>query len=229
MAEDTIETLVSDTLSYIKGLQKNKAKSELPSPPSPAPIIRVIKEAPPPKKIEPVKPKVEPPVLQPMKPKVSEMNNIRSLIGRATPHLFLHSEIPSDHKAKQINTAWQERSKMPEIPLLVSKELAPYGELLKSLAHAIDSVYGGCRVVNIAHFEKGNLWEQVLGTQKLIIIPDVLLSSAKNLLPFYSETPGEVIRKLKGVPLLLLPDLSLYLKDPLLKRSLWNVISAELN
>jgi hypothetical protein len=44
---------------------------------------------------------------------------------------------------------------------------------------------------------------------------------------FYKETPAQGTRTLGNIPLFLLPDLSLYLKDPLLKRSLWKALYRE--
>ncbi len=44
------------------------------------------------------------------------------------------------------------------------------------------------------------------------------------MLENYQEIPQKKERTLGGKPLLLLPDPSLYLKDPLLKRSLWAVL-----
>jgi hypothetical protein len=46
---------------------------------------------------------------------------------------------------------------------------------------------------------------------------------------FYKEIPSQGIRTLGKIPLFLLPDLSLYLKDPLLKRSLWKALCQKIS
>ena len=94
------------------------------------------------------------------------------------------------------------------------------------IAKAISITFTFSSVLNLSEVEKENRWETFLSAQnlKLIIIPDMLLWTTPRLLSFYKEVPGNTLRKLGSVPVLLLPDLSLYRKDPLLKRSLWNVI-----
>jgi hypothetical protein len=59
---------------------------------------------------------------------------------------------------------------------------------------------------------------------KLVIICDHTLWQLQNLRHFYKETPAQNYRQLGDKHLLMLPDLSLYLKDPLLKRSLWKAL-----
>jgi len=59
---------------------------------------------------------------------------------------------------------------------------------------------------------------------KLIIVCDYTLWQLPNLMQFYKETPAQKTRQLGEKSLFLLPDLSLYLKDPLLKRSLWKAL-----
>ena len=98
---------------------------------------------------------------------------------------------------------------------------------MQNIAKAIDLCFGTCRLIEI---EDGKKWDLFLQSPqlKLIIAPDHLIFETKELLPFYRENPQEKSRHLGEIPLLLLPDLSLYFKDPYLKRSLWNVICQNL-
>jgi hypothetical protein len=59
---------------------------------------------------------------------------------------------------------------------------------------------------------------------KWVIVCDYSLWQLRGLMQFYKETPAQGTRMLGNVPIFLLPDLSLYLKDPLLKRSLWKAL-----
>ena len=57
-----------------------------------------------------------------------------------------------------------------------------------------------------------------------MIACDYTVWQLHDLFRYYKENPEKQIRTLKEIPLFLLPDLTLYLKDPLLKRSLWKAI-----
>lgn len=142
------------------------------------------------------------------------------------PELFLHEKIPSDFKAKRIKEAWKEQRVAPAIPILFQG--TQYRRFVQNIAKAIDLTFGSCRIMEI---EKGKKWDLFLKSPqlKLIIAPDTLIFGNKEILPFYQETPQQKSRKLGEVPLLLLPDLSLYYKDPYLKRALWNVLCNTIN
>jgi len=65
------------------------------------------------------------------------------------------------------------------------------------------------------------------GTQG-ILIPDILLWSNQTLIACYKEIQGKG-KWLGNVPVLVLPNLSLYQRDPLLKKALWQQIQALLS
>jgi hypothetical protein len=87
-------------------------------------------------------------------------------------------------------------------------------------------ISGPARLINAEGIEKENQWETFLSVTelKLIIICDYALWQMPHLLQFYREVPNQTQRFLLNKPVMLLPDLTLYLKDPQLKRSLWKAL-----
>lgn len=228
MNQNETDTLIEDTLTYLRGLlPPKKVKVDLP----PTPKAKPTKVAPPPQpKPETPLPKlVEKPketkafieLDPPPIPKGNGTLGVRKVLKEIEPDLYLHETIPSDHKAKRIKNAWKEKRGTPAIPILFQGE--KYRSFVTRIAKAIDLQFGSCRIVDI---KPGKKWDLFLESEnlKLIIIPDTLLFGTKELLPFYQENPQQKSRKLGNIPLLLLPDLSLYFKDPYLKRSLWTLI-----
>ncbi len=230
MNDSDYNLLINDTLTYLRGLlptREEVAKMELPplpQPPKPKPkpqFVAPSKESlpPPPEKPKETKTfiKLEPLPAPPHEP----TEGTRKILKEIDPDLYIHESVPSDYKAKQIKEAWKEKQGTPAIPILFQG--IEYRKFVQRIAKAIDTVYGSCHLVDITI---GKKWDLFLESEnlKLIIIPDIFLFGNKELLPFYQETPQQKKRKLGNIPLLLLPDLSLYYKDPYLKRSLWNVI-----
>jgi len=234
-------SLIEDTLTHIQQLQTKQKKKEplqveLPPPPKPqTPTPTFAPKAPtPPKPLTPPPSPVptekteETPFLnlQPLPPPQESANlSTRKVLKEIDPDLFLHENIPSDHKAKRIKEAWKAKRDTPAIPILFQGQ--KYRSFMVQLAKAIDILYGSCRIVEVEPQKK---WDLFLESEnlKLIIAPDALIFETKTLLPFYQENPQQKSRKLGKIPLLLLPDLSLYFKDPYLKRALWNVIKTAL-
>lgn len=232
MNHDPYLALVKDTLTYIKALLPTKeapCKVSLPLPPKPTfapPKPKPVAAPPPPAPPQVIeKPKEEPKGLfaleLPPSPPVEPVEGMRKLLKEVAPDLYFHDKPPSDSPAKRIKEAWKEQRETPAVPILFQGNR--HRKFVTAIAKAIDIVYGSCRVVEITDEKK---WDLFLESEnlKLILVPDHLLFGNKALLPFYQETPQQKIRKLGNTPLLLLPDLSLYDKDPYLKRSLWNVI-----
>ncbi len=198
---------------------------------APPPILTIA--TPPPKK----PPQITPPPLpietttvleKPVKT-MEPLDDMRRLIERVSPSTILHQKIPSDKAAIRIKNTWKEKEMIPDIPILSTggKGLS----FLKNIAKAIDIHFAPSHIVNIDLYEKDNRWDFFLAASniKLIIIPDTMLWTAKNLQKFHKETPLQNTRMLGNCPLLILPDLTLYFKDPFLKASLWNVLKHSLS
>lgn len=230
------QALIEDTMTYLKrGVPESitpppkREKIPPPQPPSPPPKkvekppVKPEPPSPPPKekKVAPSTFQLEPPSLPPQEP----TETLRKLLVSIDPELFLHDTPPSDALAKRIKEAWKEKRDTPTIPILFQGR--SHRPFVMNIAKAIDLTFATCRIIEV---EPGKKWDLFLESPnlKFILAPDHLIFGTKELLPFYKEHPQEKKRYLGNIPLLLLPDLSLYYKDPYLKRSLWNVITQNL-
>jgi hypothetical protein len=212
----------NDEISHRKGLRIDHpamTPSKVTPPPSPKPQPVVAPLPSPAPETKPQKGFFELEIPKPPAPEPTE--EIQKILKEIAPDLYFHKHPLSDYKAKRIKEAWKEKRGTPAIPILFQG--VQYRKFVDRIAKAIDTVYGSCRLVEIT---AGKKWDDFLEFEglKLIIAPDLFIFGNKELLSFYKETPQQKVRKLGNIPLLLLPDLSLYYKDPYLKRSLWNVI-----
>ena len=147
-------------------------------------------------------------------------------MSKIAPQLAFLSEIPSDAKARQIAQRWKTKNQSAPISLLFLNEPLQQQRFLTNLASALDVIFGPARLINAEGIEKESQWEAFLSVPelKLVIICDYALWQMPHLLQFYREVPNQTQRFLLNKPLMLLPDLTLYLKDPQLKRSLWKAL-----
>ncbi|MEM8727486.1 MAG: hypothetical protein AAGE99_02065 [Chlamydiota bacterium] len=154
-------------------------------------------------------------------PSLQPIGEMQKVFKEIAPDLHFHTKIPADCKAKRIKEAWKEKRSTPAVPILFQG--MRFRGFVQKIAKAVDTVYGSSQPVEITPQKK---WDLFLESKnlRLIIAPDRLIFDNKTLLSFYQETPQQKKRTLGKIPLLLLPDLSLYYQDPYLKRSLWNMI-----
>jgi hypothetical protein len=180
-----------------------------------------------PKKIIPPAPVVEKVVEKASPPpEIINLSGVRNLLSIVAPELSILNEIPSDAIAKKISERWKTKNQTAPISILSFQEPGPQKVLLEQVAKALDVYFGPVKIVNAEGIEKEKQWETFLSVPELkwIIVCDYSLWQLQGLMQFYKETPAQGTRMLGNIPIFLLPDLSLYLKDPLLKRSLWRAL-----
>jgi len=148
----------------------------------------------------------------------------KAICGKIAPDLLILSEIPTDAIAKNIAARWKTKNLSAPITILFIQEVAEHKTFLEQIAIALDVHFVPAKLVHAEPLEKEGKWETFLSNDllKLLIICDYTLWQMPKLLKLYKET--KVARFLGDKTLFLLPDLSLYLKDPLLKRSLWKAL-----
>jgi hypothetical protein len=178
-----------------------------------------------------VKPQPAPPAIpapkieEPPPPRInSDLSSVRNVLSVVAPELAILNEIPSDATAKKISERWKTKNLSAPISILLLNEPPEQRALLEQIALALDVVFGPAKIVHAEGIEKEKQWSQFLSVADLksVIVCDYTLWQLNGLMQFYKEAQG--MRTLGTVPLFLLPDLSLYLKDPLLKRSLWKAL-----
>jgi hypothetical protein len=167
-------------------------------------------------------------LIPPTPPPKTSFEEIQKLIAAACPNLPLNTTIPSDDRAKKLRTSWKAKAENCSVAILSLS--CEFRSFFSNLAKAITIVFEPSKVIATEPLEKANQWEFFLASKhlKLIIAPNPALFESKNLLCHYREVPQKHLRLLGDVPLLLLPDPTFYIKDPLLKRSLWHLIEKKL-
>jgi hypothetical protein len=148
----------------------------------------------------------------------------KTLLSKVAPEVHILSDVPNDAIAKKIATRWKTKNLSAPITLLCYQEIPEQKALLEQIAIALDVHFAPAKLVSAETIEKEQQWETFLSVDalKLVIACDYTLWQMPGLLKFYKEATPK--RLLGEKELFLLPDLSLYLKDPLLKRSLWKAL-----
>ena len=188
--------------------------------------IRAIKQEPLSSKLEIP---AEPPSIAPIQSapsKEEKFIEIQKILAKLFPALTILQEIPSDAQAHLLAERWKTKNQAAPISILSFHETEPQQQFLTHLAQALVVRFGQARLISADEIEKDNQWEAFLSVSelKLVIICDCTLWQMPNLLKFYREIPSLSQKFLLNVPLMLLTNLTLYLKDPLLKRSLWEAL-----
>jgi hypothetical protein len=200
--------------------------------PTPAPLPKPVRETAPLSKIVPA-PEIVPvcvPVPDFSKespPRLEDhLLDVRKMLLKIAPSFAWIDTIPSDQEATRIANSWKTKTQAARISLLFLSEPPPFFKFLENLTRALDVVFGGARLLHAETIEKEKQWEAFLSVPELkyVIVCDSTLGEMPHLLQCHREVPTRSERFLQNTPLILLPDLTLYLKDPLLKRSLWKAL-----
>ncbi len=145
------------------------------------------------------------------------------------PEYSLSSTIPSDQKAQKTKDAWKIKHQILPVAILSFHEQSQSLAFLKNIAKAIHLLLAPTCVLSGNNLEKNQQWDEVLTTPdlRLIIASDYELYLRPGLMEHYTQDKQSGKHFLKRIPLLLLSDLTLYLKKPELKQLLWNAIRTE--
>jgi hypothetical protein len=145
------------------------------------------------------------------------------------PHYSLLEKTPSDQKAQKIKNAWHTEQLIPPIILLSFNDQEKHLTFLKNVANAITRHLAPAKVLSGITIEQEKRWESLLKTSelRLIIASDYGLYLLPGLMKHYKENARTAKHFVDQTPLLLLSDLSLYLKEPQLKPLLWRAICTE--
>ncbi|MBX7067340.1 MAG: hypothetical protein K1X28_08925 [Parachlamydiales bacterium] len=213
--------------------RKNFKKPEPPKPEArpepvklPPPPIKIEAPKPEPARPEPARPEPVPIKPAPLPKPTVDFVQVRNVLSVVAPELAILDDIPSDEIAKKLSERWKTKNQSAPISILTFQEPEEQKTLLTEIAKAIDIYFGPAKIVNAEKIEKDKQWGAFLSVEglKMVIVCDYTLWQLSSLMQHYKETPAQGIRMLGNVPLFLLPDLSLYLKDALLKRSLWKAL-----
>lgn len=213
------------------------SKNQRLSPPAAKPPLETKKSAPIQGKKEKPTPLPSEPQSRTALPKVvlshpptpsslSSFEEMKRLLQAISPHFVLHSELPSDEVAKQNATGWVYKKQGAKITLLCGKEDLAKITLFKNIAKALNVRFSDARMIFASEIEKENGWDPFLSNTnlKLILTTDSSLGNFPKLMSHYRELPARKEYYLNKIPLILLPDLGLYLKKSSLKPALWKML-----
>ena len=156
-------------------------------------------------------------------------SEILKTISKVAPSLEIIDSI-DDQKAKKIASKYKLKNEAAEITLLAYKESESAYKFLQKLSIALEVYFLPTKVVSAYKFEKENSWDSFFEENdiKLIISSDYTVFELEKLKKYYVEVPAKREKFLNKVPLFLLPDLSLYLKEPMLKNSLFKTLKQQI-
>jgi hypothetical protein len=199
-----------------KNLPKEEVKKKTP-PPTEKPLVAPLK----------------PPLLlskEKVPPSFESFQELQKMVSLVAPNFALINELPNDEKAKQISMSWQYKKKGATITLLCGNEEMAKVMLLKNLGRALEIRFASTNVIFAEEIEKENGWEIFLSNPeiKLILANDASFPRFPKLMSFYREIPARQERFFHHIPLLLLPDMGLYLKKSSLKALLWKTLSQQI-
>jgi hypothetical protein len=218
-----------------------------PRPPETRPEPLPSPTLPPPTKPGPSPPDPQPPVIQDKSRKISrdskkldleplaepltflDHRDFWKLFSTLFPELTLCESVPHDGFAKKLKNAWLNDQVIPPVIILSFQDGEKQLTFLKNLAQAISLRLAPARVLSASKLEKEKGWENILKTPtlRLVIASDYGLYLQPGLMHFYREIPKQGKHFLNHIPLLLLSDISLYLKEPQLKSLMWRAICNE--
>lgn len=159
-------------------------------------------------------------------PLSTDFKEIKQLLEKHVPGYEIIDHIPSDQAAQHINTAWQYTQATPSVLILSFHDNEKELTFLHNIARAISICLTPAEVISAHKTEQNKGWETLLKSQTLhlIISNDDGIYTLPELKKHLKEHQRDGKLFLDRVPLLLLPDLSIYLKEPKLKAALWQAI-----
>jgi hypothetical protein len=152
-----------------------------------------------------------------------DLKEIWGLVKERLPGLELLANPPNDTIAKEAAKQWERKPTILEVAILSFETEPKHKAFLDNLSKALKAYGISTVVVNAARAEQEKAWPRLLEAPhvRLIIAGGYGLYTLTTLMLHYVEGERSAGPKLGKVPLLMLSDAALYLKDPSLKASLW--------
>lgn len=167
------------------------------------------------------------PILSPLKPSCS--TEWAQIFKNLFPNVPIYENPPADLVAKKFQNQWKQAQEILPVAILAFHKDKVHEGFLKSIAQAITLRLAPARVIFADEWKKSNSWSHLIEAPhlRLVIANDYEIYMQPELMQYYKENANEGKHFLGKTPLLLLSDLSLYLKEPSLKALLWRAICNE--
>lgn len=161
-------------------------------------------------------------------PVISELNlgDLHKIIKDKYPNLALFETIPDDAKAVRIAQAWERKNEVSSVLILSFDEAPKQKAFLVNIQRALEFYGFSAQIIPAAKVELEKGWEYFLQSKhlRLVIASGYGIYALPDLLKHHKEAAKQARHFLRETPLLLLSDLSFYLKEPSLKPSLWKAL-----
>jgi hypothetical protein len=161
-----------------------------------------------------------------VKPKLVDFNELRKTVQDCFPHLLLLDQIPDDREARTKSTKVERNKQAAQLLILSFDESSKQHAFLSKVGMALE-IYGiSNTVINATKFEQANEWVNLLSSSdlRLLIACSYQIQALPNLMKHYREEIKQAKYYFGKIPALLLPDVTMYFKEPMLKLSLWKAI-----
>lgn len=166
------------------------------------------------------------------KPLIIEDNfsDIKNIITKISPNIQISDEILDDKLAKQKAQKYKLKSIAANLTILAYKENEKHYKFLEKLSLALNNYFYPSKLISAYVIEKENNWDIFFSENEifLIISSDYTIFELPNLRKHYKENPSNKEKYLDNIPLFLLPDISIYLKEPSLKISLFKTLQQKI-
>jgi hypothetical protein len=162
------------------------------------------------------------------KPNIIEdnFNDIKNIVSKISPNTKICDESLDDKVAKQRAQKYKLKNIAANLTILAYKENEMHYKFLEKISIALNNYFYPSKVISAYTIEKENNWDMFLSENEifLIIASDYTIFELPYLRKHYKENPSSKEKFLKNIPLFLLPDISMYLKEPTLKISLFKTL-----
>lgn len=156
----------------------------------------------------------------------ADFNDLKKIVREKLPHLQLVDHLPDDGEAQKLSNSWAQEKKSPQVLILSFDETQKHLAFLMNIAKALEMHGISASVANALKLEQNAKWETTLQAEelKLIVASSSGFYQLQELQKYYKEGTKQGRHYLGDRLLLLLSDISFYLKEPSLKPSLWGAL-----
>jgi hypothetical protein len=153
---------------------------------------------------------------------IKPSEEIAKTLRKIAPALHILDQVPDDHIAKQISSAWKEKLSGIDVVLIALNNLPDTIELMKNLAKAIQKDLGNVKLMSGDRLEQEKRWDPFFQTNAFrLIIASSGMEQYPELLKHYKALPAQQSAFLADVPLIVLEHPSAYTESPNKKINLW--------
>lgn len=155
-----------------------------------------------------------------------DFTSIKKELEKLFPNNRYTEVPPIDGEAKKVRNRWEKKSTVPEVVILSFSQSAEEQKFLQNVSQAIDQQLASSVIYSALAIEKQQAWERLFSHKelRLLITSDYGMFQLPGLMKYYKESPDKKGHFLGERPLLLIPEVSIYLKQPHLKAALWKAL-----